>query len=138
MPSESKKTRWIALAVLASTVLANLPYLPSRVVFIHDTLDKFALFHYCYSHLFFFNELPRWCPILAYGMPADHMLFYLQPTDLLLMLAGRGLEATDALLLFKLAALVLQCIFAFGLFLLCRRNFTCPALWFLIPVGAVL
>ena len=138
MHQEGKSRNRQLLMLLTITVLANVPFLSPEVVFAHDTLHKFAIFHYVYSHLYFFGEFPRWIPVLAYGIPADYHLFLQQPTDLIVMLLGRLLNLTDALLLFKIGTILSQCIFAFGLLLLSERCYRSRLTVFLVCVGAVL
>ena len=138
MLEERKAGNKLLGILLLTTLLANLPMLSPRFVFVHDTLHKFCCFHYLYSHLFFFDELPKWIPFICYGIPCDWDLWVMHPTDLLCMGAGWCLGVTDALLLFKLAMIVIQLIYVCGFFLLCRRCFHSLLTVFLVCMGAIL
>ena len=124
--------------LLLITLLANLPVLSSRFVFVHDTLQRFAWFHYLYSHLFFFDEIPKWIPLICYGIPCDWTLWVMHPTDLICMGLGWCLGVADALLLFKWATILVQFIYVYGFFLLCRQCFHSALTVFLICLAAIL
>ena len=111
------------LALLAVTILINIPFLSGRLLFVLDTLQKFTSFHFIYSHLFFHDELPRWIPLINYGVPSDLQLFFMLPTDLAVMFVGWMLGIRDALFLFKVGMILAQMLFIYGFYLLCRRLF---------------
>jgi hypothetical protein len=126
------------LLLLGLVLLVNLPFLSPRLIFVHDTLVKFNFYHYVYSQLFFDGELPRWVPYIYYGLPADFLLFAIQPTDWILLPIGWLLGVTDAMLLFKIGMILNQGLFALGMYLLCRRYYERALAVLLISCGAVL
>ncbi len=128
----------LRLALLLLIVAAlNLPYLPDRVVPVHDTFYNFANFHIFYSELFFHGDLPRWYPYGTFGLPSDfEQAASLSPFSYLAGLAGWLLGVRDALLLFKLAALGEQLAFVFGVYVLARRLFPTPDTALLLGLAA--
>ena len=133
--------RWARVTpalLLLITILANLPFLSPQMVVIHDTLAQFVHFQFFYSELFFHGEFPRWCPLLAYGIPYDYYLFStFHPADLAIMYLGHLLRVEDAALLFKVACLLNECIFVFGLYLLSNKLFAHPGTVWIVCLGAI-
>jgi hypothetical protein len=124
------------LGVLFLTVLVNVPFLSPRLVFVHDTLSCFISFHYYYSQLFFYNELPKWIPLIGYGIPVS--LDSLKPTDFVALGFGWLIGLRDALLVFKIGCVLAQCVFALGLFLLGRKVFASMLTVWLVCLGGLL
>src|SRR5271156_1885519 len=91
------------LAILAITILINIPFLSPRLVFAHDTLNHVIYFHFGYSELFFHNDFPKWNPLTACGLPFDLDLLAQLPTDYVAMAIGWLLGIPDAMLLFKIS-----------------------------------
>jgi len=127
------------LALLVFTFLINIPLLSPQVVFLHDTLNNFIFFHFTYSELYLNHEFPLWVPLYAYGIPIDqNLLFNLQPTDYVAMIVGLIFRMEDALLLFKLSAILSQTIFVLGLYLLARRLTSSLFVVWMVCLGGLL
>jgi len=125
------------LLLLLLVVAFNLPQLSSRVVPINDTFYNFANFQIFYSELFFHGDLARWLPYASYGIPSDYeQIISLAPTNYFFGLIGWRLGVTDTLLLFKLAVVLEQLVFVFGVFLVSRLLFRSRATTLVLGVAA--
>ena len=113
---------WNWFALLAVTILVNVPMLSPRLVFANDTLHNFVMFQYAYGELFFHNDFPRWIPAMGYGIPFDmNLLDSMQPSHFVMMGVGWLLGMRDAMLLFKLSMILSQAFLLLGLFLFARK-----------------
>ncbi len=128
----------VDLLFLLLLVLAfNVPYFNARFVPINDTFYNFSNFQIFYSELFFHGELARWLPYSSYGIPSDYeQIISLAPANYFFGLLGWLLGATDALLLFKLAVVLEQLVFVFGVFLVSRLLFRSRATTVLLGIAA--
>jgi hypothetical protein len=127
----------VDLPLLLLLVFAvNLPQ--QRVVPINDTFYVFANFQVFYSELFHHGDLTRWLPYSSYGFPSDYeQIIALAPANYLLGAIGWLSGVRDALWLFKLALLLEQCVFVFGVFLVAKQLFRERATALLLGVAAV-
>ena len=126
------------LALLFITALANVPFLSPNLVFTHDTLNNFIFFQFAYSELFLHSSLPRWIPLMGYGIPFDfNLMSSLLPSDYVLMAGGWLFGIRDVLLLSKLSMVLSQCFFILGLYLLGRRVFTLMMSVWMVCLGAL-
>lgn len=124
------------LLLVAVVVGTNLPVLSPRFLFLHDTLFQYAAFHSAYSNFYFAGELPRWLP-LGYGIPADYLLFLLQPLSHCSFVLGWLLGIEDTLLLFKISMILNQLVFALGLYQLCDELYSSPWSKWMVLAGLV-
>ena len=128
----------VDLLLLALLVVAfNLPHFGARVVPINDTFYNFANFQIFYSDLFYHGELARWFPYASFGIPSDYeQIISLAPSNYFVGLGGWLLGATDTLLLFKLAVVLEQLVFVFGVLLVSRLLFRSRATPVLLGIAA--
>jgi len=123
--------------VLVLLVGLNLPYLSDRIIPLHDTFYNFANFHIFYSEFFFHGDLARWYPYGTYGLQSDYeQIISLSPACYLVGLVGKLLQISDALFLFKLAAIGDQIAFVLGIHLLSGRLFATRATRLVLTVAA--
>jgi hypothetical protein len=107
---------------VAAVVLANLRFVASDGPLSDDSLYVFQVFHYFYSGFVVDGELPLWAPHHLYGAPtAYEQMTCLTPGSYFAMVVGRLIQETGTLGMFRLAMVVDQLLFLFGLYLLARR-----------------
>jgi hypothetical protein len=124
--------------VLLLTIVCWLPYFANSVVPIHDSLYVAESFHCFYSELLAHGELARWFPYGSYGLPADHYQMALSPAHYAVGLVGLAFGVDDTLVLSKIAMLLNELLFAYGLFLLSRELYALELTQFLVSLGGVL
>jgi hypothetical protein len=125
------------LWLLALVVAFNVPQLASGVVPINDTLYNFANFHVFYSEWVTHGGLARWLPYEGYGVQADYeQLIAIAPSNYLVGAIGWLAGASDALVLFKWAAVLEQMAFVFGVHRLARHLFATRATHWALGVAA--
>jgi hypothetical protein len=125
-------------SILLVTVACWLPYFSSTVVPFHDSAFIYQCFHYIYSEALFNHELARWIPNGCYGMPADLSQGALPPTAAVAGLAGLVFQLKNTLILGKIAMLLNEAIYAFGLYLLGRELYSRRLTQILITLAGVL
>jgi hypothetical protein len=124
LPGPARPARRDLFVLVLFTAALGAPFLDPRVVPMHDTFYCFSNFHAFYGHFFFTGELLQWLPYGAYGLPsALQQVISFSPLDYVAALAGRILRVGDAMLLFKLARLGEQMLFAAGTWILARALF---------------
>ena len=125
-------------SILLVTVACWLPYFSSTVVPFHDSAFIYHCFHYIYSEALFNHELVRWIPYGSYGMPADLIQGALPPTAAVMGFAGLVFQLKNTLVLGKIAMLLNETIYAFGLYLLGRELYSRRLTQILITLAGVL
>ena len=89
-----------------------------------DTADYWHMFYTSYTEMFFGNRLALWLPYGAYGQ--SNLLYHvmeISSSDYLMMIVGRLLHVTNALLMFQLSLIVDHLLFLFGIYSLSRILF---------------
>jgi hypothetical protein len=137
---DAKRRGRLDLDVLLIVLLVigfNLSNLTRNVVPINDTYYNFANFHVFYSEFFFHRDLAHWYPYGTYGLQSDYeQIIALSPASYFVGLLGALLGVRDALLLFKLGALLEQLAFVFGVYLLSQRLFATRATTRILCIAA--
>ncbi len=124
--------------VLLLTIVCWLPYFANSVVPIHDSLYVAENFHCFYSELLAHGELARWFPYGNYGLPADHYQMALCPTHYAVGVVGLAFGFDDTLVLSKIAMLLNELLFAYGMCLLSRELYSLRLTQLLVTMGGVL
>jgi hypothetical protein len=125
------------LLLLLLVVAFDVPQLGAGVVPINDSFYNFANFHVFYRELLFHGTRAAWLPYEGFGIQSDYeQLIALGPASYLVGAIGWLVGATDVLLLYKLAMVLEQCAFVFGVYLLARRLFASPATRWALCVAA--
>ena len=136
---KSWKADWHWFALLAITILINVPMLSPKLLFTIDTLHAFTFFHFAYSELLLHDEVPRWIPYLGFGTTFDFNLWNtIQPADYVTMAVGWLFGVRDTLLLYKVSLILCQCFLMLGLYLLSRKCFTSMLTVWLVCLGGLL
>ncbi|MES2206951.1 MAG: YfhO family protein [Pseudomonadota bacterium] len=124
---------WIILSLLIF-----FPYFNNSVIPFHDTLLKYQFFHFSYSHLFNFNELPRWIPYGSYGISANFFqLIMLSPGNYLTDIIGLAFRITNTLFLFKLSILIDFIIYIFGIQLFANEAYKSKVATTVVTLSAI-
>lgn len=119
-------------------VLANSAFLAADVYPIHDSFQSFANFHYFYSHLYHFGDLPRWNLYGSFGTPTAYwQLISLTPASYLLMGMGCIFRFQNVMLLWKLASLLDEVILLIGVYKLAKLLFQSRPAIFFVCAGVV-
>ena len=127
----------IACLLVAAAVFA--PYWPSAVLPFHDSLHKYQFFHFAYSHVREFGEIPLWVPYGSYGVAAAlFQLAILTPASYLVGAVGVIVGAANTLLLFKLSVFIEVVLYGLGLLLLARSAYEHPLSRWLVVLGGLL
>ena len=138
-PAKSWQMDWHWFALLALTVLINMPMLSPELLFSNDTLHAFIFFHFAYTDLILYDEVPRWIPYLGFGATFDFNLWNtIQPSDYFVMAVGWLCGVRDTLLLYKWSLILSQCFLVLGLYLLSRRFFTSMLTVWMVCLGGLM
>jgi hypothetical protein len=107
--------------VLLFAVVCWLPYFAGEVVPFHDSIEQYQRFHSFYSEIFFNHDLVRWYPNVDFGVPADLYQNSLHLTGYVMLALGWLLGLRETLVLDKIAVLLKELLFVWGLFRLASQ-----------------
>ncbi|MBI3861058.1 MAG: hypothetical protein HY290_04100 [Planctomycetia bacterium] len=114
------------------------PYFAGDVVPFHDSAAIYQGFHSFYSQALFRGELARWIPYGNYGMQADLSQASMHPTAVAVGLLGLVFKVRNTLVLAKIAMLLNEALYGFGLYLLGSEIYSRRMTRFLISLAGVL
>jgi hypothetical protein len=111
----SKYYRWLWIVI---PVIIFIPYFRVTAIPIHDTLWKYQYFHFFYSHLVSFQEIPLWVPYGSYGIASGFsQLTLVSPSNYFFAAIGVLFGISNTLILFKFSVLLDFIIFIGGIYL---------------------
>jgi hypothetical protein len=127
----------IACLLVATAVFA--PYWPAAVLPFHDSIHQYQFFHFAYSHVREFGEIPLWVPYGSYGVAAAlFQLANLTPASYLVGAVGVVIGAANTLQLFKLTVFLEVVLYGVGLLLFARAAYDHPLSRWLVVLGGLL
>jgi len=110
----------LALAAYAAIDMWVLRWIPVG----SDTADYWHMFYTSYTEVFFSNRLALWLPYGGYGQ--SNLLYHvmeISSCDYLMMIVGKLLRVTNAMLMFQLSLVADHLLFLFGIYSLSRMLF---------------
>ncbi len=111
------------ILLVAYLLVLNLPYFLNLVIYLHDSLFPFIIFHVMYADFFFNGEFMQWLPYSVYGLQNDFPQMLLSISNYSAGAVAGLLRIRDTLLVYKVSMLIEQLIFLSGMYLLSRDLF---------------